>query len=59
MKEAVAGREFRLVEHLAGVLYRVVRDALAPEDVLEVRVRKVAPPVPEITGGAEVVLSDG
>lgn len=59
LEEAVDGREYRMVEHLAGVLYRVVRARVRPEDALELRVRKVAPPVPAITGGAEFVLSDG
>lgn len=59
MREVVADREFRLVEHLAGALFEAVRGAVPVQDALELRVCKVAPPVPEIGGGAEFVLSDG
>jgi len=59
MRAVVEGREFRMVEHLAGELFQALRAEIARENALELRVRKVAPPVPEITGGAEVVLSDG
>lgn len=59
MREVVADREFRLVEHLAGALFEALRGEIPDGDALELRVRKVAPPVPEIGGGAEFVLSDG
>lgn len=59
MRKVVARREFRLVEHLAGELFAALRDEVDPADALELRVRKVSPPVPEIGGGAEIVLSDG
>lgn len=59
MREVVDDREFRLVEHLAGALFAALRPEVADGDALELRVRKVTPPVPEIGGGAEFVLSDG
>jgi dihydroneopterin aldolase len=58
MRRVVADREFRLVEHLAGVLFLAVREVVGEEPALELRVRKVAPPVPEIRGGAEFVLAE-
>lgn len=59
MRAVVADREFHLVEHLAGELFAALRSVLRRDDALELRVRKVAPPVPEIGGGAEIVLADG
>jgi dihydroneopterin aldolase len=57
IRETVAGREFDLVEHLAGQVFDALRSMIPAEDALELSVRKVAPPVPEITGGASFTLS--
>lgn len=59
MREAVEGREFALVEHLGRVLLDAVRVGVDADHGVEVRVLKVDPPVPELTGGAEFVLRDG
>ncbi len=59
MREALSGREFALVERLGRVLLDAVRVGVDADHGVEVRVRKVDPPVPEITGGAEFVLRDG
>ncbi|MDZ7780218.1 MAG: dihydroneopterin aldolase [Gemmatimonadota bacterium] len=56
IKEVVADRRFDLVEHLAGRVFENLRALVPPEHTLEIAVRKVTPPVPEITGGAVFTL---
>lgn len=57
IKETVGVRKFKLVEHLAAEVFTALRADLADEHALELGVRKVAPPVPELTGGARFVLT--
>ena len=54
--ETAEGRPFDLVEHLAGEVFDALRERIPPEHRLELTVRKVSPPVPELTGGAVFTL---
>jgi dihydroneopterin aldolase len=56
IKRVVADREFSLIEHLANEIVTSVMSLVEPGNGLRVTVRKVAPPVPEITDGAEFTV---
>jgi dihydroneopterin aldolase len=57
-RQAVSGREFHLVEHLAHELFARLR-ALAPADArLWLRVNKIAPPVEGLAGGVAFSLGE-
>jgi dihydroneopterin aldolase len=57
-RSTVAGREFRLVEHLAHELFARLRP-LAPADArLWLRVTKLAPPVEGLAGGVAFALGE-
>jgi dihydroneopterin aldolase len=56
IKEVVSDREFSLIEHLASEVFNSLRKTVKPEDELRVTVRKVSPPIPEITKGAEFTV---
>ena len=58
IKEVVSNREFSLIEHLANEILTSVRSIVESEDELRVTVRKVSPPIPEITKGAEFRVGD-
>jgi dihydroneopterin aldolase len=58
IKEVVSDREFSLVEHLANEIFTSLRNVVESEHQLQVTVRKVSPPIPEITKGAEFTVSD-
>lgn len=57
IKEVVTGREFSLVEHLAGEIFGALRGIVASPHRLRVTVLKVSPPIPELTRGAEFTIS--
>ena len=54
----VANREFKLVEHLAHELHRVLRPLVPPKADLWLRVTKLHPPVPDLLGGVSFALGD-
>jgi dihydroneopterin aldolase len=56
IKRVVLDREFSLIEHLANEIVTSVMSLVGPGNGLRVTVRKVAPPVPEITNGAEFTV---
>lgn len=56
IKRVVLDREFSLIEHLANEIGTSLRSLVEPEDGLRVTVRKVWPPIPEITKGAEFTV---
>ena len=56
MRKLCAEREFRLVERLAWVLAEELRPALPSGCRLDLRVTKLHPPVPDLTGGVAVRL---
>jgi dihydroneopterin aldolase len=56
IKEVASDREFSLIEHLASEVFNSLRRTVEPEDELRVTVRKVSPPIPEITKGAEFTV---
>ncbi len=56
IKEVASDREFSLIEHLASEIYTSLRSIVGPEHELRVTVRKVSPPIPEITKGAEFTV---
>ncbi len=58
IKDVISDREFSLVEHLANELFTSLRGLVESGDELRVTVRKVAPPIPEITKGAEFTVGD-
>lgn len=58
IKEVVANREFSLIEYLANEILTSLRSVVESEHELRVTVRKVSPPVPEITKGAEFTVGD-
>lgn len=58
IKGVIDGREFALIEHLGGEVFASLRTLVGDGDRLTLTVRKLTPPVPEITRGAEFVLSD-
>lgn len=58
IKAVVAGREFSLVEYLATEIFHALRQIVEPPNKLRVRVLKVAPPIPELTRGAEFTVGD-
>lgn len=57
-----ASQEFRLIEYMANVVFKHVRDYVDATGNAEVRIwlslTKAAPPVPHLMGGAAFVLSD-
>jgi 7,8-dihydroneopterin aldolase/epimerase/oxygenase len=55
---ACTAREFNLVEHMAQVIYDVVKKRLPPQCKALVHVTKVQPPVNEITGGVTFTFGD-
>ena len=57
IKQVVTDREFSLVEYLANEIFTSLRNVVESEHELRVTVRKVAPPIPEITKGAEFTVS--
>ena len=56
IKEVISDREFSLIEHLANEIFISLRKIVESEHKLRVTVRKVSPPVPEITKGAEFTV---
>ena len=56
IKQVVTNREFSLVEYLAKEIFDSLRDIVESEHELRVTVRKVSPPIPEITKGAEFTV---
>ncbi len=58
VKAVVSDREFSLVEHLANEIFTSLRGLVEPGDELRVTVRKVSPPIPEITKGAEFTVGN-
>ena len=56
IKGVAVDREFSLIEHLANEILTSLRRLVAPGDGLRLTVRKVAPPIPEITKGAEFTV---
>ncbi len=58
IKAVVSDREFSLVEHLANEIFISLRSLVESGDELRVTVRKVSPPIPEITKGAEFTVGD-
>jgi dihydroneopterin aldolase len=58
IKKVVADREFSLVEHLASEIFNSLRRIVEPPHKLRVTVLKVAPPIPEVTRGAEFTVGD-
>ena len=56
IKQVVTNREFSLVEYLAKEIFDSLRDIVESEHELWVTVRKVSPPIPEITKGAEFTV---
>ena len=58
IKQVVTDREFSLVEYLAKEIFDSLRSIVESEHELRVTVRKVSPPIPEITKGAEFTVGD-
>jgi dihydroneopterin aldolase len=58
IKEVTSDREFSLIEHLANEILTSLRRIVEVEHELRVTVRKVSPPVLEITKGAEFTVGD-
>ena len=58
IKEVTSDREFSLIEHVANEILISLRRIVEAEHELKVTVRKVSPPVPEITKGAEFTVGD-
>ena len=58
IKEVVLDREFSLIEHLANEIFTSLRSVVGPDHELRITVRKVSPPIPEITKGAEFTVGD-
>jgi len=56
IKEVVLDREFSLVEHLANEIFTSLRSIVESEHELRITVRKVSPPILEITKGAEFTV---
>ena len=56
IKEVALDREFSLIEHLANEILTSLRRVVGSEHQLRVTVRKVSPPIPEITKGAEFTV---
>ena len=56
IKEVASDREFSLIEHLANEIFTSLRSIVGSEHQLRVTVRKVSPPIPEITKGAEFTV---
>jgi dihydroneopterin aldolase len=58
IKGVTSNSEFSLIEHLANEILTSLRRIVAPEDELQVTVRKVSPPIPEITQGVGFRVGD-
>lgn len=58
IKKTVVNSEFRLIEHLAQEIFQSLQSLLGLVGSVEVTVRKVAPPIPELIGGAEFTIGD-
>jgi len=58
IKVVVSDREFSLVEHLTHEIFTSLRRIVETRHELRVTVRKVSPPIPEITKGAEFTVTD-
>jgi dihydroneopterin aldolase len=58
IKEVVLDREFSLIEHLANEIFTSLRSVVGPDHELRITVRKVSPPIPEITKGADFTMGD-
>ena len=56
IKQVVTDREFSLVEYLAKEIFDSLRSIVESEHELRITVRKVSPPIPEITKGAEFTV---
>src|SRR5262245_19947077 len=54
----VAGHEFKLVEHLAQILYDTRRPLVPRDAELWLRVTKLRPPVANLSGGVSFALGD-
>ncbi len=57
IKDVVSAREFSLIEYLANEILTSLRKVVGSEHELRVTVRKVSPPIPEITKGSEFTVS--
>jgi dihydroneopterin aldolase len=57
-RQEVAGREFRLVEHLAHELFARLRPLVPVDARLWLRVNKLAPPVEGLAGGVAFSLGE-
>ena len=57
-RQEVAGREFRLVEHLAHELFARLRPLVPADARLWLRVIKLAPPVEGLAGGVSFSLGE-
>ena len=57
-RACVAGREFKLVEHLARELFLTLRPLVPPSAELWLRVTKLHPPVDGLSGGVSFALGD-
>ena len=57
IKDVVSDREFSLVEHLTNEIFTALKRIVEPSHELRVTVRKVSPPIPEITKGAAFTIS--
>ena len=58
IKEVAWDREFSLIEHLANEILTSLRGIVESKHELRVTVRKVSPPIPEITKGAEFTIGN-
>jgi dihydroneopterin aldolase len=57
-RQTVAGREFRLVEHLAHELFARLRPLVPADAQLWLRATKLAPPVEGLAGGVAFSLGE-
>ena len=58
IKETVSDREFSLVEHLTNEIFTALKRIVESKHELRVTVRKVSPPIPEITKGVAFTVAD-
>ena len=58
IKETVTDREFSLIEYLGKEVFAALKGIADEGHRLQLTVRKVSPPVPEITRGAEFTISE-
>jgi dihydroneopterin aldolase len=58
LREYGEGREFQLIEKMAGDFYRLTKDLVEGQAAVSVTIHKVKPPVPGLLGGAEYRVGD-